>query len=189
MKEDERTYDDIAEFLEGLTMGNPKEAHQGGVTWLELYVSAELQGVRMDKHDNVYQKGNRCQAKPSVEQNLNRFIKATKKIAGYALSDDQMEYFKGGKVKSERLKELGIQYHQKAIAGMPSWDFDHAERIAQHMLMLRTNVNENMKKRLPRGVSSSQSTSPELKGHHHGEWQQRHRWGKEKYGQNISYMI
>ena len=148
MREDARIYDKIAEYINNLTIGEPTEESTGGVTWLELYGSAEIHGVQMDRHDKVFQAGRRCFKKPTMEQNYMRFIKATKKIVGYGLSDTQHEFFKASKAKSERLKSLGIQYHQRSIKGIPEWDTEHAKKIADHITMMQVQVNDNIRKQI-----------------------------------------
>ena len=75
-----------------------------------------------------------------------------------------MALFHGSKVKCQRLKCLGIQYHQRAIAGMPTWNDDHAKQIAEHIIMLRANLSDAIRSKIVKQTFFITVDKPRLKG-------------------------
>ena len=66
-------YGQVAAYLNTLVVGYP--ANEGnGVIWLELYIDAELQGIRMDRYDANQARGNKANRKTSLNMCFQRFV-------------------------------------------------------------------------------------------------------------------
>ena len=69
LREDRRTYGDLADWLKSLEMGESEECEEG-TTWLELFVAAEMAGIRMDNYDPAFQVGGRAGKKNDNREEL-----------------------------------------------------------------------------------------------------------------------
>ena len=67
----------------------PTESNSG-VSWLEIYVDAELSGLRMDRYD----KKGKASKNASVGTCFRRFVMATRKTIGYGADEDTKRFFK-----------------------------------------------------------------------------------------------
>ena len=135
-----KIYGQTAAYLNGLEIGWPTQ-NRGGVSWLELYVDAELNGLRMDRYDEAESKGHRAGKKTSTEMCFRKFVSISKKIIKYGASDEHAQFFKAEKNNKQRLIGLGTLHHQKGICGMPNWEEGLQKDIAQAITQLRCKID------------------------------------------------
>ena len=163
LREKREIYGEVTYYLMNLEWDEAVE-EGNETTWLELFIGAELMGVRMDRCDKANNVGHTARRRASTKNLLDRFQNAVRLVNQYALDPNQEHYFRNAKDCKPRFENLGIKFCQKSIKGKVKWPRDVKIEIAKSILALRTNVTASKCEMVKKGLLELKPERLRLKG-------------------------